>query len=201
MFEIIEKFTQGSVGKQKNKKQIVLTHTGRDAEEYLVSLRFRMNGNYKKVPHYLITKNGKVIQLLRDTDTSDYFFNSMINKNGIIISLENLGWLEKVQLKDYYINWIDNIYKGVPYERKWRDYFLWDPYTDIQLKTLAELCKKINETNKIKLNCIGHNTRLDGMEKYEGILTRANFDSKFTDVSPAFDFKKFLKYIKDEQPV
>jgi N-acetyl-anhydromuramyl-L-alanine amidase AmpD len=201
MIEIIEKFLNISVGKQKTKKQIVLVHTGRDVEEYLTSLRYRMNGNYKKVPHYVITKNGQIIQLLKDIETSNYFYNKLINRNSIIVSLENLGWLEKVQLKNYYINWIDNIYKGVPHERKWRDYFMWDPYTDIQLEKTAELCKLINQKHKIKLNCVGHNTKVDGVEKFEGIITHSNFEQKITDVSPAFDFKKFITYIKDEQPV
>jgi N-acetyl-anhydromuramyl-L-alanine amidase AmpD len=201
MTEIINKFLNIGVGKQKTKKQIVLVHTGRDVEEYLTSLRYRMNGNYKKVPHYVITKNGQVIQLLKDVETTNYFLNKLINKNSIIISLENLGWLEKVQLKDYYINWIDNIYKGVPHERKWRDYFMWDLYTDIQLEKTAELCKLINEKHKIKLNCVGHNTKVDGVEKFEGIITHSNFEQKMTDVSPAFDFKKFITYIKDERPV
>jgi N-acetyl-anhydromuramyl-L-alanine amidase AmpD len=201
MTEIIEKFLNISVGKQKTKKQIVLVHTGRDVEEYLTSLRYRMNGNYKKVPHYVITKNGQIIQLLKDIETSNYFYNKLINRNSIIVSLENLGWLEKVQLKNYYINWIDNIYKGVPHERKWRDYFMWDPYTDIQLEKTAELCKLINQKHKIKLNCVGHNTKVDGVEKFEGIITHSNFEQKITDVSPAFDFKKFITYIKDEQPV
>lgn len=201
MTDIIKRFLNIKVGKQKTKKQIVLVHTGRGVEEYLTSLRYRMNGSYKKVPHYVVTKNGEVIQLLNDTDIPNYFYSKLINKNSIIISLENLGWLEKVQLKDYYINWIDNIYKGVPYERKWRDYFIWDPYTDIQLEKTAELCKLINQKHKIKLNCVGHNTKVDGVEKFEGIITYSNFEQKITDVSPAFDFKKFTTYIKDEQPV
>jgi hypothetical protein len=36
------------------------------------------------------------------------------------------------------------------------------------------------------------------IEKYGGIITRANFDSKHTDVSPAFNFETFKKYLKNE---
>jgi len=198
MIDIIEKKVGIPTGKQKKKKQIILTHSSRDAGEYLASLKHRYNGQYNKIPNYFITKNGKVLRLLSDEQYSNYFNQVDFNRNSIIISLENLGWLEKVQLKTYYINWISNIYSGVPYERKWRDYFLWDPYTDIQLKTTAELCINLTNKHNIELKTIGHNTRVDMIEKYGGIITRANFDSKYTDISPAFNFETFKKYLKNE---
>ncbi len=198
MIEIIEKKLGSPTGKQQNKKQIVLTHTSRDVEEYLTSLKYRFNSKHQKIPNYIITKTGKVIQILSDVQYSKYFSQLDYNRNSITISFENLGWLERVQLKDYHINWIGNIYSGVPYERKWRDYFLWDPYTDIQLKTAAELCINLTKKHKIEVKCIGHNTKVDRPNKFGGIITRANFDSKYTDVSPAFNFQTFTKYLKDE---
>lgn len=198
MIEIIEKKLGSPTGKQQKKKQIVLTHTSRDVEEYLTSLKYRFNGKHQKIPNYIITKTGKVIQILSDVQYSNYFSQLDYNRNSITISFENLGWLERVQLKDYHINWIGNIYSGVPYERKWRDYFLWDPYTDIQLKTAAELCINLTKKHKIEVKCIGHNTKVDRPNKFGGIITRANFDSKYTDVSPAFNFQTFTKYLKDE---
>lgn len=198
MIDVIEKKLGSHVGNQKKKKQIILTHSSRDAEEYLASLTHRYNGRYQKIPNYFIKKNGEVIRLMSDTQYSNYFAQSDYNKDSIIVSLENLGWLERVQLKPHYINWISNIYNGEPHERKWRDYFLWDPYTDIQLKTLAELCIKLTEKHKIELKCLGHNTKVDRPDRFGGIITRANFDSKYTDVSPAFNFETFKKYLKDE---
>jgi hypothetical protein len=53
----------------------------------------------------------------------------------------------------------------------------------------------------IDKKCVGHNTKIDGIERYEGIVSRSNFNSKYTDLSPAFDFEKFLKYIENEQLV
>ena len=198
MIDILEKKLGNHVGKQQKKKQIILTHTTRDIEEYLMSLKYRMNGKFQKIPNYIITKSGKIIQTLSDAQYSNYFSQIDYNRNSIIVSFENLGWLERVQLKDYHINWIGNIYSGVPYERKWRDYFLWDPYTDIQLKTAAELCINLVNKHKIELKCIGHNTKVSGPNKYGGIITRANFDSKYTDVSPSFNFETFNKYLKNE---
>ena len=45
---------------------------------------------------------------------------------------------------------------------------------------------------------IEHNTKINGIEKFEGIVTRSNFESHFTDLSPAFDFENFRKKLKNE---
>jgi hypothetical protein len=115
-----------------------------------------------------------------------------------VICLENLGWLEKEPLKQHHINWIGNIYKEKVVDRKWRDYFFWHPYTDVQLEKTAELCKELSKKCDIELKTIGHNTKIKGVEFFKGIITRSNFDEFATDVSPAFDFEKFNKLLKDE---
>ena len=61
-------------------------------------------------------------------------------------------------------------------------------------KKVGEVAKKL----KIELKCLGHNTKVDRPDRFGGIITRANFDSKYTDVSPAFNFETFKKYLKDE---
>ena len=201
MFNKVERLSPNISGKQKKKKQIILTNTGRDVEEYLTSLKYRMNGKFKRVPHYVVTKDGKIIQTLPDEAYSNYFTEPNINRNSIIVSFENLGWLEKVPLKDYYTNWIGNIYKGSAYEKKWRDYFLWEPYTEIQMQSAAELCIKLVTEHKIEKKCIGHNTKIDNVDKLGGIVSKSNFETIYTDVSPAFNFEKFTTYIKNEQLV
>jgi hypothetical protein len=113
--------------------------------------------------------------------------------------LENLGWLDRVPLKNYHINWIGSIYSGETYERKWRDYFIWDQYPDKQIKTTAELCKFLINENGIKNNCVGHNTKVDRAELYEGVLSRSNYNSTFTDLSPAFNFESFKKYLNEDE--
>ena len=150
MLDIVEQLSNNVSGKQKKKKQIILTHTGRDVEEYLMMLKYRNNGKFQRTPHYVVTKSGKIIQKLPNETYSDFFDEPNINRNSIIVCLENLGWLNKVPLKDQYTNWIGNIYKGVPYEKKWRDYHLWDPYTSIQVQTTARLCLNLVEEHKIE---------------------------------------------------
>jgi N-acetyl-anhydromuramyl-L-alanine amidase AmpD len=185
-------------GKQKKKNQIILVHTSRNVGDYLQSLKYRNNGNYKKIPNYIVDRTGKVLQLLGNNEHTNYFEEPNINRNSVIISLENLGWLQKEPLKDYYINWIGNIYKGVVYEKKWRDYYFWQPYTEIQLEKTTELCKMLFREIGIPKNFIGHNTKINGVEKFEGLVTKSNYYSENTDLSPAFNFDNFLKKIENE---
>ena len=186
-------------GKQKKKQQIILQHTSRNIEEYLLGLKYRFNGKYKKIPNYVVSRDGKVLQLLVNEHHGEIFSEENINRNSIIISLENLGWLEKEPLNNQYVNWIGDIYKGDVYEKKWRDYFFWQPYTETQIEYTAKLCKKISEEMRIPIEVVEHNTRINGVEKFRGITSKSNYDSVFTDLSPAFNFETFLKYLNDEK--
>jgi N-acetyl-anhydromuramyl-L-alanine amidase AmpD len=196
--EIIENILPQDFKLQKNKKQIVLTHTSRNLIDYMVSLKHRFNGKPKKLPHYLISRDGKIIKVLEDLYDSNFTSNQSVNNKSIVICLENYGWLEKVSLKNYYSNWIGNIYKEKVFDRKWRDYFFWHPYTEVQLEKLAELCKEISQKHGILLNFVGHNTKVKGIESFLGIITRSNFDEFATDLSPAFDYERFKMLLKDE---
>ena len=198
MFNIIEYGKFKPTGKQKKKKQIILMHSARDINNYLMSLKYRYNGKYDKIPNYIIDREGKVLKLLKDNEYTNIFPEPNVNKNSIIICLENLGWLEKEPLKNSHINWVGDIYKETIYDKKWRDYFFWQPYTEIQVQNTAILCKEIMKNNSILEDCIGHNTKINGVERYEGVVTRSNFDSDYTDLSPAFDFTQFLKYFENE---
>jgi N-acetyl-anhydromuramyl-L-alanine amidase AmpD len=188
-----------SEGTHKKKTQIILCHTSREAGEYLTSLKFRYNGKYNKLPHYLVKKDGEVLQLLQNTKYSHFFYNEKINQNSIIVSLENMGWLERKPLSQDYINWKGSIYNGKVYEKKWRDYFFWDLYTEQQMDSLSELCITLCDKLNIDKKCSGHNTKIDGITHFEGIVSRSNFDTRFTDLSPSFSFDNFFKKIEHEQ--
>ena len=185
-------------GKQKRKKQIILCHTSREVEEYLASLKFRYYTKYDKIPNYVVTRKGEVLQLMGDSSYSNVFEDSNINRNSIIISLENLGWLEKKPLTNYYINWKGSIYNQQVYEKKWRDFFFWDPYTISQINSTTELCNHLIDELRIKRQCVSHNTKIEGIENFEGIVSRSNFDSKYTDLNPSFNFENFSKLIENE---
>ena len=165
----------------------------------MVSIKFRFGGKPVRLPHYVVGRDGKVINLLSEDTNGRFTNNDRINNNAIIICLENLGWLEKEPLSNYYVNWIGDIYKGNVFEKKWRDYYFWQPYTSIQVEKTSILCNKILKEMKIKNQVIGHNTKINGIEKYDGIVSRSNFDTDYTDVSPAFNFEEFLKKLEYEQ--
>jgi len=198
MIDIIKYGEFKPVGKQKKKHQIILTHTSRNLNDYLQSLKFRFNGSFKRIPNYIITREGKVIQLLGNTEHSEYFKETNINRNSIIISLENLGWLQKEPLTNHYINWIGDIYKGNVFEKKWRDYFFWQPYTEKQVLSTNSLCDKLLKEMKIKPQIVEHNTKIVGVEKFVGVVSKSNFDTNYTDLSPAFNFNELLKNIENE---
>lgn len=181
------------LGKQKKKKQIILCHTSREVGEYLASLEFRYYSNYNKIPNYLVDRTGKLYKFLEDEEYCKMFDIDNINRNSIVVCLENLGWLEKKPLSNEYINWIGNIYNGEVYQKKWRDYIFWQPYTSEQVNVLAQLCNKLLDKHKIPNFVVSHNTKLDNVEKICGIVSKSNFDTFFTDLNPSFDFENFEK--------
>jgi len=157
-----------------------------------------LSKKYEKVPNYVVSRKGDIFQLLNNNEHTKFFRDENINKNSIIITLENLGWVEKEPLKDYYVNWNGDIYNGEVFDKKWRDYFYWQPYTTSQIDTLVFLCQKLSKDISIKTDVVGHNTKISGADKFEGIVTRSNFDVNYTDLSPAFNFNEFLKKLENE---
>ena len=195
-FKIIPYGNFYSNGLSKNKNKIILLHSSRNSEEYLTSLKYRNNGKYTKIPNYFISKDGVVLKLLEDSKYTNLTSNSEINKKSIFVCLENLGWLRKEPLKDGHINWIGSIYKQRALQRRWRDYYLWEPYSEIQLDMVAELCNKLFEDMPIERKFVGHNTKINGIEKSGGIYNRSNIHEEYTDLSPAFDFELLNEKLK-----
>ena len=185
-----------SLGKNKKKKQIVLCHSSRNVKDYVVSLKTRYNGNNPYLPNYIITREGDIVNIIPPDTYSKYMEIEQHNKNVITICLENLGWLRKNPLSGAYVNWIGNIYNEGIFERKWRGHFFWQPYTEKQLNSLGLLINELCNEFNIPKNMIGHNVKVDGVEKYEGIVTKSNYDSNFTDLSPAFDFDELKKLLE-----
>lgn len=189
-------------GRHKAKKQIILTHTSRKITDYVSSLKYRYNGNNKKLPHYIIDRNGLIYSIIPTETYGEYFNkNSRLNKNSIIITLENLGWLRKNPLSKGFVNWIGNSYNGEIFKKKWRGYFFWQPYTDEQIDSLSELVIELCEKHDIEKKSIGHNVILPHVEKFNGVTTNSNYNKESTDLNPAFDFDIFINKISDEKSI
>lgn len=185
--------------KNKKKRQIILCNSFRPSEEYLLSLKHRNNGKYDKIPNYLITREGEVLSLIPDDSYSNFFHDKEINKNSIIISLENLGWVDKKTLDIYHTNWIGDIYNTEVYTKKWRDKIYWSKYTDKQIESLVEISKKLLVKFSIDNKFIGHNTKVEGVKLFNGIVCRSNFNERYTDLNPSFEFEKFKQHIENER--
>ena len=185
--------------KNKKKKQIILCHSFRPKENYLNGLKYRKNGEYGKIPNYFITKEGEILNLISDDSYSKFFSDSDVNRNSIVICLENLGWLNKTPLGLSYSNWIGDIYSKTIFERKWKDKIFWEPYSEEQLSSLVELSKKLLTKFSIDNKFIGHNTKVDGTKLFNGIVCRSNYNSRYTDISPAFQYEKFKNLIENDE--
>lgn len=187
-----------SEGENKEKKQIIICDTKRNYRDYINSLRYRYNKKNPYIPNYVIKKDGTIVELMDPIFYSKFMNNRSIDENAIIICLENLGCLKKNPISNTYTNWIGDIYKEDVYQKKWRECFFWQPYDILQIKRLSELVLKLCEKYGIENKCIGTNVKIAGIENYNGVITRSNFDSDYKDVSPAFDFKLLKKLIGDE---
>lgn len=168
----------------------MLTHTSRGVSYYMMTLKYRYGGNYERIPHYLINKDGEVKNFFESKYSSNFFGVKKIDNKSIIICLENNGWLKKHHLSGKFMNWIGDIYFKTPFEKKWRGYGFWDPYTDEQYDALSKLINELSEEFNIPKEFIGHNTKVTGVENFKGITSRSNYSDVYTDVSPAFDFEK-----------
>jgi hypothetical protein len=121
MVDLSELIEFKPVGESKSKRQIILCETKRDHINYINSLKYRYNGKNKFLPNYVISRDGDVYQILKPNAHSNFMDDTKINKNSIIIVLENLGWFEKNAIENTYLNWIGDIYKKEVFEKKWRD--------------------------------------------------------------------------------
>jgi len=181
--------------KSSPKTQIMLANTNRCLGDYINSIKLRHNGNYNKLPHYLISKKGDVVSILKPNKVSDFFGCNNVDKQIVVILLENLGWLKPKKTKVGLSDWLGKSYIGEVFEKKWRGKLLWAPYTTKQLETLGYLLKEICGDFNISTDFIGHNVKIEGVEKFKGIVTRSNYSEYFKDVSPAFNFDKLKEIL------
>ena len=154
------------------------------------SLTLRHNRKYKNQPHFIISKEGVVIKVLEPRVTTNFFGDKDIDDNIVLVLLENEGWLKPKKNNPRLCDWLGNIYKGEVFEKKWRNRFFWSTYTDKQIDSLVVLLKDICADLKIEKKFIGHNVRVEGVERFKGIVTRSNYSEYFTDLSPAFNFER-----------
>lgn len=181
------------------KDKIVIGNTFTTDMRHYAGWLKRWNGNYNKTAMYTITLGGDVYEHFPPNFYSNFMNDSDFNESSISILLENEGWLMRDVLdKKRYINYIGHIYKRedeILY-KKWRKYNYWAPYTEKQMESTINLVKKLCSDFNIPLEVVSHNTQLDDIDTFNGVLYKSNFTKYYTDVNPAWDFTTFKNKIE-----
>lgn len=187
------------VNKRKtNKTQILLYDTQRRFDDYISKLKYRKNGNYEDIPHFVVSKLGLVYQIYDTNHYSNTFDVHEIDKKQIKIAIENLGWLNKNTITGFLNNWIGDPYRTEPYIRNWRSYYYWDTYSEQQIASVAELCDELCDKHKIFKQIVPSNGYIENASNFHGIVCKSNFSNIYTDINPSFNFSLFFNNARKE---
>lgn len=186
--------------KKTKKTQILLYDTQRRVDDFVNKLKYRKNGNYDDIPHFVVTKLGFVYQIFNTDHFSKTFDNPNIDKKIIKVAIENLGWLNKNTITGILHNWIGDPYRTEPFIRSWRNYYFWDKYNENQMNAVAELCEQLCEKHNIPKQIVPSQGYLEKASNFNGIICKSNFSSIYTDINPSFNFRVFFtKSIENEK--
>jgi len=194
--EILDKENLNIVKKRSKKTQILLYDTQRRVDNFISKLKYRRNGKYENIPHFVITKMGAVYQLFDTKYSSNTFNDPNTDKKQIKIAIENLGWLNKNTITGFLNNWIGDPYRSEPHIRNWRNHYFWDKYTDEQKSSLVKLCSLLCEEHKIPYHTVPSQGYIENLTKFRGIVCKSNFLNIYTDINPSFDFRIFYSDAK-----
>lgn len=190
--ETLDKKKLNVVRKKSKKTQILLYDTQRRVDDFIHKIKYRKNGKYDDVPHFVVSKLGMVYQLFDTNHSSNTFDNPTKDKKIIKIAIENLGWLNKNTITGVLNNWIGDPYRSEPHIRNWRNYFFWDKYNESQLSALSELCEKLCDEHGIFKQIVPSQGYLENASNFKGIICKSNFSSIYTDINPSFNFRVFF---------
>ena len=183
--------------KKSKKTQIFLYDTQRRVDDFVNKLKYRKNGNYADVPHFIVSKLGIIYQVF-DTDYSSVTFdNPKVDKKMIKIAIENLGWLNKNTITGILNNWIGDPYRSEPHIRNWRNYFFWDKYNETQLESISILCDHLCKKHDIIKQVVPSQGYLENVDNFKGIVCKSNFSNIYTDINPSFNFRLLFNNAKE----
>ena len=189
-----------NIHKRKTKKtQILLYDTQRRVDDFINKIKYRKNGKYEDVPHFVVSKLGMVYQLFDTNHSSNTFDNPKTDRKQIKIAIENLGWLNKNTITGILHNWIGDPYRSEPHIRNWRNYYFWDKYGETQLDAVANLCEMLCEKHDIFKQTVPSQGYLENASNFKGIICKSNFSSIYTDINPSFNFRVFFSNPKKNE--
>lgn len=189
-----------NVGKKKYKKtQIFLYDTQRRIDDFVNKIKYRKNGKYEDIPHFVVSKLGMVYQVMDVERSSKTFDDPKVDNKMIKIAIENLGWLNKNTITGVLNNWVGDPYRSEPHIRNWRNYYFWDKYNEDQLKSLSELCSKLCDEHGILKQIVPSQGYLENVSNFRGIVCKSNFSSIYTDINPSFNFGVFFNNANENE--
>jgi N-acetyl-anhydromuramyl-L-alanine amidase AmpD len=191
--ETIDKESLNYTKRKYKKKQILLYDTKRRVDDFINKIKYRYNSKYDDIPHFVVTKLGDVYSILPPDYSSKTFGKEKLDRKQIKIAVENLGWLNKNTITGYFSNWIGDPHRSDPFIRSWRDKFYWDRYSDVQMKSIYNLCKYLCEEYNIEERVVPSNGYIENIENFKGIVCKSNFSNIYTDINPSFNFKIFIE--------
>ena len=195
--DVLDKNTLKIVRKKSKKTQIFLYDTQRRVDDFVSKIKYRKNGEFTDIPHFIISKLGMVYQVF-DTDYSSTTFDDpKVDKKMIKIAIENLGWLNKNTITGVLNNWIGDPYRSEPHIRNWRNYFFWDKYNDFQLEALSQLCDQLCDKHGIFKQVVPSQGYLENVSNFKGIVCKSNFSNIYTDINPSFNFRILFNNVKE----
>jgi hypothetical protein len=182
------------------KKQIVLGHTGTWGMNHFTKWITRLNGRYQKTAAFTIDVAGTIFNHFDPIYSSNLIGKADIDKKSIIILLENEGWLAHDPEINQFSNWVGHIYNNPEkvFEKRWRSYQFWAPYTEEQFESAIQLVNQLCDEFFIPKFVIPHNTKLEGLAEFEGVLYKSNIDKNNTDLNPAWNFEGFKTRVEYE---
>jgi N-acetyl-anhydromuramyl-L-alanine amidase AmpD len=195
--EILDNVDLKITKKKSKKTQIFLYDTQRRMDDFLGKIKYRLNGEYEDIPHYVVSKLGVIYQLFDTNHSSNTFDDPHVDKKQIKIAVENLGWLNKDTITGVLYNWIGDPYRGEPHIRNWRNYYFWDVYSETQLKSLSELCNQLCDKHNIIKQSVPSHGYFENASNFRGIVCKSNFSSIYTDINPSFNFGFFFNHAKE----
>lgn len=195
--DVLDKNKLNIVKKKSKKTQILLYDTQRRVDDFINKIRYRKNGKYDDIPHFVISKLGVVYQIFDTNHSSNTFGDPAVDKKIIKIAIENLGWLNKNTITGFLYNWIGDPYRSEPHIRNWRNRYFWDKYTDDQLSSVSELCDMLCEKHNIFKQVVPSQGYLENASNFKGIVCKSNFSNIYTDINPSFNFRIFFNNAKE----
>lgn len=189
--ETIDKNSLNIKKRSYKKKQILLYDTKRRMDDFVNKIKYRRNGEYSDIPHFIVSKLGHVYSVFNPKYSSKTFDIESIDRKQIKIAIENLGWLKRNTITGFYSNWIGDPYRSEPFVRSWRDKYYWDMYGESQIEAVVNLCDMLCKDHNIERKVVPSHGFIENIEKFGGIVCKSNFSNIYTDINPSFNFKTF----------